>query len=102
MKRSEHNPIFRPNPENDWECYAAFNGSVISQGNDYHMFYRAISTPMKVNQSELRISCIGYASSQDGIQFNHRIPFIQPSCEWDRYGCEDPRVTFFEGKYVIF
>ncbi len=22
--------------------------------------------------------------------------------EWEKYGCEDPRVTFFEGNYYIF
>ncbi|HEX8993973.1 MAG TPA: hypothetical protein VF803_01840, partial [Candidatus Paceibacterota bacterium] len=25
-----------------------------------------------------------------------------PSEQWDRFGCEDPRITYFEGTYVIF
>ncbi|MDO8610489.1 MAG: hypothetical protein Q7R95_08135, partial [bacterium] len=27
---------------------------------------------------------------------------IQPEFEWERFGCEDPRITKFEGKYYIF
>ncbi len=30
------------------------------------------------------------------------MPFIEPTEPWEKHGCEDPRVTFFEGQYVTF
>ena len=48
------------------------------------------------------ISTIGKALSLDGKHFQNRRQFIAPEQPWEKYGCEDPRVTFFEGKYYIF
>ena len=28
--------------------------------------------------------------------------FIVPKEEWDKFGCEDPRVTYFEGVFYTF
>jgi predicted GH43/DUF377 family glycosyl hydrolase len=49
------------------------------------------------------LSSIGKAVSEDGETFSpEHIQFIAPSESWDMFGCEDPRVTFFEGKYYTF
>lgn len=50
----------------------------------------------------MSLSSVGYARSEDGVHFNGRRPIIQPEYLWERYGCEDPRVTWFEGRYYIF
>lgn len=101
VKRSEQNPILIPNKDHYWEQFATFNLAVIQKGKDIYGFYRAISAK-DLMQNPNQVSIIGLAKSKDGINFKDRQKFILPSEEWDQFGCEDPRVTFFEGKYYIF
>ena len=51
---------------------------------------------------ELAVSNIGIAESKDGIDFHDRKCLIAPEESWDRFGCEDPRVTKLDNKYYIF
>ena len=102
ITRYPKNPIFSPNSKNSWESYAAFNGSLIKSRDKYRMLYRAMSNKQFVNGAELELSVIGQAESSDGINFEKRRMFINPSEEWDRFGCEDPRVTYLDGEYFIF
>jgi predicted GH43/DUF377 family glycosyl hydrolase len=48
------------------------------------------------------ISSIGRSESPDGIHFKEHRKFIAPEESWERYGCEDPRVTKIDGKYYTF
>lgn len=50
----------------------------------------------------LSLASVGYARSEDGRNFGERRQLIRPEHHWERYGCEDPRVTFFEGRFYIF
>ncbi|MFH1200751.1 MAG: hypothetical protein V1484_00250 [bacterium] len=101
VKRSHHNPILDPDRDNYWEAYASFNMSVLKKGKTFYGVYRAIgaSDILRVPQ---QISVIGLGKSKDGKNFEERIPFITPEEEWEKYGCEDPRITFFEDNYYIF
>lgn len=101
VKRSHHNPILAPDKDHYFEAYAAFNMSVIKVGKIFYGIYRAISAADKMRAPE-RISAIGIAKSGDGVHFKERELFISPEAEWEKYGCEDPRVTYFEGEYYIF
>lgn len=101
VKRSEHNPILIPNRDHYWEEFATFNLCPIKRGKNIYGFYRAISAPDKLRNPK-QISTIGIGKSSDGIHFENRMPFITPNEPFDRFGCEDPRVTFFEGNYYIF
>jgi predicted GH43/DUF377 family glycosyl hydrolase len=94
IKRSERNPILIPDPKISWEAEATFNPSVIAADKKFHMVYRATSTD--------GVSSIGHAVSKDGIKFTDRNQLITPIRDWEKLGCEDPRVTEFEGKYYIF
>jgi len=48
------------------------------------------------------LSHIRVARSRDGVNFTvEDEPFIYPACEAERYGVEDARVTFIDGKYYI-
>jgi len=48
------------------------------------------------------MSHIRLARSKDGINFTvEDKPFIYPVDESEKYGCEDARVTFIDGKYYI-
>ncbi len=102
VRRSKQNPILAPQSENSFENYAVFNGNPIQIKNDIHMVYRAQSHPEKVEGNNFSMSVIGKAVSKDGVSFKDRKPFIVPEHSWERYGCEDPRVTKVDGKYYIF
>lgn len=102
VKRSEENPILSPNNKNPWESDAAFNGSPVKDGDTYHMLYRALSAPTPYFSGiTLKLSTIGYAKSYDGEHFLNRTQFITPEYDWEKFGCEDPRVTKLDGKYYI-
>ena len=101
VKRSEHNPILVPNRDHYWEGFATFNMCPVKKGKDIYGLYRAISAVDNLTKQK-QTSIIGIGKSKDGVHFEDRIPFITPQETWDLNGCEDPRVTFFEGKYYIF
>ncbi|MFA5791867.1 MAG: hypothetical protein WC884_02425 [Candidatus Paceibacterota bacterium] len=101
VKRSHHNPILEPDKDHYWEAFASFNMSVLKKGKTFYGVYRAISAPDKLRTPE-QISTIGIGKSKDGLYFEERVLFINPEEEWEKYGCEDPRITFFENNYYIF
>jgi predicted GH43/DUF377 family glycosyl hydrolase len=101
VKKSSHNPILIPDRNQHWESFATFNMCPVKKGKLTYGLYRAISAEDKLQTPE-RISVIGIGESKDGIHFQNRVPFITPEKEWEKYGCEDPRTTFFEGKYYTF
>ncbi len=116
VKKSRHNPLLVPTKENLWESVAAFNwcpiqgkiggktGKNNSENSHTRCVYRAMGPaesagPLKGPE---HLSVVGYADSKDGIHFENRRKLIEPQLPWEQFGCEDPRVTFFEGKYYIF
>jgi len=101
VKRSHHNPILVPDKDHYFEAFATFNMSVIKVGKIFYGVYRAVSAVDKLRTLE-QISTIGIGESKDGTYFEERRQFIKPEEEWEKYGCEDPRVTYFEGQYYIF
>lgn len=102
IRRSEDNPVFVPNTENEWEAEGAFNGCPVRDRSKVHLLYRAVSIPKEIAGNELSLSTIGYAISNDGIRFQDRRQFIKPDYDWERFGCEDPRVTRIHGKFYVF
>lgn len=102
IKRSEHNPLLQPNQSHAWESIAALNGCPIQKDGITYMLYRAIGRPDLVYSPDALSSIVACATSHDGNHFTETYPLIKPSEEYDKFGCEDPRVTFFEGKYYIF
>ncbi|MDO8729125.1 MAG: hypothetical protein Q7K26_04540 [bacterium] len=101
VKRSQENPILVPQRDHHWEAFATFNMSVVKHGRHIHGLYRAVSSKDPLRTPD-QISTIGIAKSLDGFHFKDRKQFIEPLEEWEKFGCEDPRVTFFEGRYYIF
>lgn len=59
------------------------------------MLYRAVA--------ENRVSRLAYARSTDGTAILDRSsrPILEPSAEWEEFGCEDPRITRLDGRYYI-
>ncbi len=101
IRRSSHNPLIAPTNDKEWESRGTFNPSPVQVGKITHLLYRALSRPDPL-MSPGGTSTIGKALTIDGTHFQNRRQFIVPTEEWDKYGCEDPRATFFEGKYYIF
>ena len=104
IQRSKDNPILKPNRGQSWEAEAVFNGCPAKAGNKIYLLYRALSQPHYHTSAQTRmmVSDIGIAESNDGVHFENRRRFIVPELEWERFGCEDPRVTKLDNKYYIF
>ncbi len=103
LKRSFENPVLVPESDLPWEAEGAFNGSALREKNKTHLFYRAQSLPLLHEDGPwLSLSSIGHVESTDGVHFKkHRIAF-EPEFSWERYGCEDPRITKFEDLFYVF
>jgi beta-1,2-mannobiose phosphorylase / 1,2-beta-oligomannan phosphorylase len=102
FKRSDENPVLVPRYDVPWEARGAFNGCPVADDGKIHIVYRAQSEPQEINGVQMSVSSIGYAVSKDGIHFTDRRQLVTPSEPWDRFGCEDPRVTKIGDTYYIF
>jgi predicted GH43/DUF377 family glycosyl hydrolase len=102
FRRSEDNPVLLPDEENDWEAEATFNGCPIIHSKRIRLFYRAVARRQRVQGVDMNPSTIGHALSTDGVHFKYRRQFIKPEYDWERFGCEDPRVTRVGDKFYIF
>lgn len=102
VNRHPNNPILSPNPDHDWEAKGAYNGCAVKKGQNIYLVYRGLSHPQEYQGKTVELSTIGIASGQCGTKFNHRRQFIKPEQEWEKFGCEDPRVTYFNNNYYIF
>jgi predicted GH43/DUF377 family glycosyl hydrolase len=100
VKRHLKNPILSAS-NNSWEKHAVFNPGVVKDANKYHMLYRAWGEKQIYFGKEMELHTIGYAESSDGIKFGKRRQLIVPEKDWERWGCEDPRVTKIDDKYYI-
>jgi len=104
IERSDSNPILKPNKNQSWEAEAVFNGCPIKKGSDIYLVYRAMSLPHYHTSAGMKMSVsdIGIAQSKEGINFTNRRRFIVPEHSWEKFGCEDPRITKIGDKYYIF
>lgn len=102
LTRIPENPILSPNPDHEWEHDGAFNGCVAYVDGIYHMVYRALSSTKEHQGISMKVSSIGYAKSVDGVHFTEQRQIIVPTEDWEKYGCEDPRITYMDGKFYIF
>ncbi len=96
FRRASEGPILAPREEVPWERKAVFNpGAVMYRGRIY-MLYRA------VGEYERYISRLGLAVSDDGVHFERfPEPVFSPEGPYERFGCEDPRITPLEGRLYI-
>lgn len=96
LVRSPNNPIIEPRPQVAWESTATFNPGAVKDGETTHILYRAVN--------EQCISSFGYAATIDGETILDRSaePVFSPGGPWEELGCEDPRITAFNGTYFVF
>ena len=101
-ERCKFNPILKPNERLLWQARAVFNASAIDFGDKIGFLYRAESEEQEFEGQNYRVSTIGYAEGAEPCEVSNVKQLISPSEDWDRYGCEDPRVTKIDDKYLIF
>jgi len=102
IRRSLHNPIISPQRERPWEAIATYNPSAVRTDDGVRVYYRAFGDPDALQTPMQGLSTIGMAFAEDGIHFHSRQQVIAPEAPWDEFGCEDPRVTYFEGRWYCF
>ncbi|MEK7628065.1 MAG: hypothetical protein AAB421_01440 [Patescibacteria group bacterium] len=102
VRRLPENPLLRPNFDRAWDGFGAFNWCPVDKEGKTHVVYRAMSLADPLREGPHNISTVGYAVSEDGVHFSGNRQLIAPEHDWEKYGCEDPRVTYFEGTYCIF
>ena len=104
LQRYKSNPILKPDDFKDWDVGAVFNcGVTVTQTGEIVMLFRVAPSGYRKDASgngyTNYISSIGSAVSRDGYSFSiNEKAVITPREEWDRYGCEDPRITRFRDK----
>ncbi|WP_114853991.1 glycoside hydrolase family 130 protein [Brachybacterium sp. YJGR34] len=89
----QHNPILRPRGDS-WESSNLYNPAALVVDDRVVLLYRA--------HAEDIVSHIGLATSTDGYTFEREdAPILSPEHDYERYGCEDPRIAFIEGTYYL-
>ena len=87
------NPILRPQGDG-WESASVYNPAAVVKDGQVVLLYRAHADDI--------VSHVGLATSDDGIHFERRPePVLSPSEDYERHGCEDPRVTEIDGTYYL-
>lgn len=97
LKRATSLPLLEPRPTLPWEKDAVFNTACVFDKGQFHLLYRAVAH----RPGDLNRSCIGYAWSRDGINFERLDKPVLESglIPEEMKGCEDPRVTLLDGTY---
>jgi predicted GH43/DUF377 family glycosyl hydrolase len=97
LHRFKCNPILKRVKEHPWESKYVFNAGVIRLREKIYIIYRAMG--------EDEISRLGLAVSSDGFHIEERgeAPIFEPREEWERKGCEDPRLALIDGQiYMLY
>jgi predicted GH43/DUF377 family glycosyl hydrolase len=79
----------------DFENEGVLNPGVIREGNDIHLFYRAVHTG--------NYSSIGYCRLDGPLTVKERYdqPLIFPEYEYESHGVEDPRIVKIDDRYYL-
>lgn len=78
-----------------FENKAVYNPTVIKKDGRVYMLYRAEGFSGPTGN-------IGIAWSEDGVHFQrHDKPVLAPEYDYERKGCEDPRVVELNGRYYM-
>ena len=81
--------------QNDFESNGVLNPGIYQEGNDVHIFYRAVE--------DGNFSTIGYAKANGptNIVERQQQPLISIQFDYEKHGVEDPRIVKIEGTYYL-
>ena len=79
----------------EFENGGVLNPAIIVEGNDIHMFYRAVQ--------KKNFSTIGYCRMENPLKivFRRKTPILSPEFEYESQGMEDPRIVKIEDTYYM-
>jgi predicted GH43/DUF377 family glycosyl hydrolase len=79
----------------DFEKEGVLNPAVIKDGNNVHLFYRAVR--------KSNLSTIGYCKLDGPLTVVERssTPFLYPEFEYEKHGMEDPRIVKIDDTYYL-
>ncbi|MCU1603000.1 MAG: putative glycosylase [Frankiales bacterium] len=87
------NPVLGPTGDG-WQSANVYNPAAVVHDGRVVLLYRAHAAD--------KVSRIGLAASDDGLHFEREDePVLEPTEDYERFGCEDPRVTLVEGTYYL-
>jgi len=97
-KKLTANPIFKADPEVDWERYKVTGCQVLRRGKWHYMFY--------IGFRDIDHAQIGLARSSDGITGWQRLtanPIIRPGInKWDHDACYKPYAIFDGRRWLLW
>jgi predicted GH43/DUF377 family glycosyl hydrolase len=79
----------------EFENQAVLNPACVKDGNNIHMFYRAVKNG--------NYSSVGYCRLDGPLNVVERLdtPVLTYEHDYEKHGLEDPRVVLFEGTYYM-
>ncbi|HEY6736169.1 MAG TPA: hypothetical protein VI322_00480 [Candidatus Saccharimonadia bacterium] len=102
VNRDPLNPLISPDPATPWYAEAAFNPSPVAYDGHNYLVFRAAGHPALYEGETVELSTIAVVREEADGRFGAPYQLVTPSEPWDRYGCEDPRVTKLGDAYYIF
>lgn len=102
VKRNLHNPILTPDENLPWQSVATFNPSPTTTNDGKEaILFRAMGGRAFYHGQMLELSTIGIAQKTYNGEYSGLKPLITPQADWEKFGCEDPRVTKIDDTYYI-
>jgi predicted GH43/DUF377 family glycosyl hydrolase len=95
--KDPNNPLLSPTP-GAWDAYEVFLPRLVYDGTTYRMWYRG-------QRSEQEGGKIGYATSQDGIEWaKHPDPVLLPgpTGDWDTFGLHSASVIWNGSLFMMW
>lgn len=96
LKKDEKNPLVKPRKDLSWAAKALFNCAAVYKDGLIYLLPRAIG------EYEDYVSRVALTTSVDGVKFDEDLSiFLEPQKMYERFACEDPRITPIEDKFLI-
>lgn len=90
----------------EYRLDAKFNAGMIREGDRVHMLYRRAENwdGASPNGFRYKKNFVAYAllDTKGRLLRDDGVPVIEPCCEFDKAGIEDPRIILFERVYYVF
>jgi predicted GH43/DUF377 family glycosyl hydrolase len=95
MVKVRKHGIILESTNREFESHSVLNPATIREGDDVHMFYRAVK--------EGNCSSIGYARFDGPLDIAERAkkPVLSPKYKYDKQGMEDPRIVRIGDTYYM-
>lgn len=102
VRRDPKNPLVAPSAKEQWRARAAFNPSIVSDGDSAALYFRAVPEASPVIAPFATGSLIGRALSENaGETFAEPEVALRPKEAWEAFGMEDPRATKLDGRLYL-